>query len=330
MPSRPGRATPTVGRVRRPSLSPVAYRRLTALALVLLVAIVVTGAGVRLTGSGLGCSDWPACEQDRFVPAWSFSPWVEFGNRLVTGVVSAAVAAAVLGALVRAPRRRDLVWLALGLVAGVIGQIVLGGLLVKADLDPRFTSGHFLLSMLLVADAVWLHHRAGLPEPLPPRRGAVGPRSPGATRLAAAVAALAGVVLATGAVVTGSGPHGGDDHAARFPLPLEDVTRIHSGAVWLLIAAVLVAVLSFARRGPAIAARRARWLFVLLVGQGTVGYVQYFTGVPPALVAVHVLGATVGWALALQLLLDVVDAPRGVPVTAREPGPAAVPVLSGG
>ncbi|MPY95092.1 MAG: heme A synthase, partial [Acidimicrobiia bacterium] len=319
--------------VRRPSLSPAAYRRLTGLALVLLIAIVVTGAAVRLTGSGLGCSDWPSCEQDRFVPEWSFRPWVEFGNRLVTGVVSVAVAAAVLGALVRVPRRRDLVVLALGLVAGVVAQIILGALLVLAHLDPRFTMGHFLLSMLLVADAVWLHHRADADAVADVDRVAAGRTGPGGALrpLGVALVVAAGLVLLTGAVVTGSGPHGGDERADRFALAMSEVTRAHSVAAWLLVTVTLVSALVLARRpDQPRAARHARWLLGLLVAQGTVGYVQYATGVPAGLVAAHILGASVAWALALQVLLDLAD--RRGPLVRPSPGSGtvAVPVLSGG
>ena len=119
-----------------------------------LVVIVVTGAAVRLTGSGLGCTDWPTCEDGRLVAARSSDApaMVEFVNRLITGLVSVAVIVAVLGSLVRVPRRRDLTWLSSGLVAGVLAQIVLGGLVVLFDLTPVLVLGHFLLSMVLVAE----------------------------------------------------------------------------------------------------------------------------------------------------------------------------------
>ena len=118
------------------------------IALGLLAAIVVTGAAVRLTGSGLGCSDWPTCEQDRFVPEAEFHGWVEFGNRLVTGLVSGAVALSVLGSLARTPRRTDLVAWSWGLVAGVAAQILLGGIVVLSHLNPWLVLGHFALSMV--------------------------------------------------------------------------------------------------------------------------------------------------------------------------------------
>ena len=152
-----------------PRLSPKAYHRITLVALVLLGAIIVTGAAVRLTGSGLGCSDWPTCEQGRLVAPLELHPMVEFVNRVFTGLVSVAVILAVLGALVRAPRRRDLTWLALGLVAGVVGQIVLGGITVLTDLHPAAVQSHFVLSIA---------HRVGCSRAAPAGRRAARPLPP--------------------------------------------------------------------------------------------------------------------------------------------------------
>src|SRR5690606_15057928 len=137
--------------------------------LVLLVTIVVTGAGVRLTGSGMGCTDWPRCTETTFTPSSDLHSKIEFANRTVTGLVSAAVAAAVLGSLRLRPRRRDLAKLSLGLVAGVIGQIVLGGLVVLTHLNPWLVQGHFVLSMVLIANALVLRHRAARPAEHRPR-----------------------------------------------------------------------------------------------------------------------------------------------------------------
>ena len=136
-----------LARLRQP-IAPAAYRRITMAALVLLTAIIVTGAGVRLTGSGLGCTDWPQCTDRTFTPSSDLNARIEFYNRLITGLVSAAVIAAVLGSLRRAPRRRDLTWLSLGLVAGMVGQIVLGGIVVLSHLNPWLVSLHLVLSMV--------------------------------------------------------------------------------------------------------------------------------------------------------------------------------------
>src|SRR3954452_16369117 len=147
------------------AMSPRTYRRITFVALIALAFIVVTGALVRLTGSGLGCPRWPNCDSQivRVGPS-DVHKSIESLNRTITGIVSFAVIAAVLGSLVRRPRRRDLVWLSLGLVAGVLGQIVLGGLVVLFDLAPPLVMGHFIVSMLLLADATVLFHRAGWPD----------------------------------------------------------------------------------------------------------------------------------------------------------------------
>ncbi|MDQ4132527.1 MAG: COX15/CtaA family protein, partial [Actinomycetota bacterium] len=135
--------------MRVPRLSPAAYRRVTFVAALALAFIIITGGAVRLTGSGLGCPDWPTCARDRIVAPWEYHAMVEFVNRTITGLVSVAVMLAVLGSLVRQPRRRDLTWLSLGLVAGVIGQIVLGGITVLFHLWPPLVMGHFVLSMVI-------------------------------------------------------------------------------------------------------------------------------------------------------------------------------------
>jgi len=300
---------------RLPSVSPAAYRRVTLLALVALAFIIVTGGAVRLTGSGLGCSDWPGCEQERFVAPLELNPMVEFVNRLVTGVVSFAIALAVLGSLQRRPRRRDLTLLSLGLVAGVVGQILLGMLTVEFELAPPFVMGHFLLSLVLVANAVVLHERAGEDDVdgAGPRRsfGVVGPQL---RRLTLALLPLLAVAVVAGTVVTGTGPHGGDEDAPRFGFDIESVTRVHSVAV-LLFLGVLLAVLGVAERdgAPARFRQRARELMAVSVAQAAVGWIQWFAGVPALLVGLHILGATLVWAAACRLALAVRATPAAAP-----------------
>jgi cytochrome c oxidase assembly protein subunit 15 len=256
-------------------------------ALVLLTVIVVTGAAVRLTGSGLGCTDWPNCEKGRLVSPLDYHPMIEFGNRMFTGAVVVAVIAAVLGSVRREPRRRDLVWLSWGLVAGVIGQIVLGGITVLFDLNPALVASHFLLSIALVTDAVVLHHRAS-----------DAPIVPGWSRLPTAVLAAALAVIALGTVVTGTGPHGGDEHAHRFQLVMTDVARVHSVAAWVLVALTVWLALRTRHRAVTV-------LLAVEVAQGAIGYTQYFMGVPALLVAVHVIGALSVWIAALRVKLVV-------------------------
>src|SRR3954462_15017859 len=145
------------------SVSPARFRAVALAALVAMVLIVATGGAVRLTGSGLGCSSWPGGEPGRFIAPLGYHHWVEFGNRIVSGFVVIVSLLAVAAALLRTPRRRDLTLLSAGLVAGVLGQVVLGALTVHFDLRPPWVMAHFLVSMLLVLDAAWLHWRSGEP-----------------------------------------------------------------------------------------------------------------------------------------------------------------------
>jgi cytochrome c oxidase assembly protein subunit 15 len=271
-----------------------------------LAAIVVTGATVRLTGSGLGCTNWPECSQGRLAPSeFSDAPaMIEFLNRLVTGLVSAAAIVAVLGSMIRVPRRRDLTWLSWGLVAGVLAQIVLGGLVVLFDLSPRLVMGHFVLSMVIVWNAVVLHHRAGRPRAAV--RRVVRERVWSASRLVFAAAAM---VVLTGTVVTASGPHAGDEQAERLDLVVRDVARIHSIAVWLLLAIVVVTLRWIWTDGsPAHVRQAGQALVGAIVVQGLIGYLQYFTGVPVFLVWFHIVGALVVWTAAIHLNLVLSDA----------------------
>jgi cytochrome c oxidase assembly protein subunit 15 len=285
--------------MRRPTLSPPAYRRVTLFAMVALAFIIVTGGAVRLTGSGLGCPDWPTCASNRVVAPWEYHAMVEFVNRTITGLVSVAVMLAVLGSLVRAPRRRDLVWLSVGLVAGVIGQIVLGGLTVLFELRPGFVMAHFLVSMVLLADAVVLHHRAGQPEG--PTRPALGTDLLALGRLEVAAA---GLVIVLGTVVTSSGPHGGDERAQRLPFLLTDVARLHGIAVTLFLVVTVVTLWRLRGAGaPARLFRRGEVLLAVLVAQGALGYLQYFTGVPVVLVGFHIAGAAAVWVTVLRFHL---------------------------
>ena len=146
------------------TLSPARYRTITFAALFLLGAIIVTGAAVRLTGSGLGCDDWPRCSSTKFIDVSSKHAAIEQVNRLFTGLVSVAVIAAVLGSIRAGTAPADLTWLSLGLVGGVLAQIVLGGITVLVDLHPLAVQGHMLVSLVLVANAVVLVHRAGQPD----------------------------------------------------------------------------------------------------------------------------------------------------------------------
>jgi cytochrome c oxidase assembly protein subunit 15 len=335
--------------IQRRRLSPSLFRRITLLAVWGLGFIIVTGGAVRVTGSGLGCSNWPSCTTQSVVAPWQYHAMIEFGNRVVTGIVSVAVILAALGALVRSPRRRDLTWLSWGLVAGLVGQIVLGGEAVKHNLAPGFIMGHFLLSLILLWNAIVLHHRAGLPEepvvaPKRARRGAswtaaTGPAIPVVAREQVIMGRLlqvaAGIVLVLGTVVTSSGPHGGDPKAPRLQYSLHRVAQLHSLAVWLFLALTLIALVSIQRRGaPKRVMRQGELLLIAIVGQGALGYVQYFAGVPAGLVAIHIAMATVVWAATVGFSLSLFERPAAASALARaghqSPSPAPNPLLATG
>lgn len=312
-----------------PRLSPGTYRKVTLGALVLLALIVVTGAGVRLTGSGLGCPEWPNCEPGSLAPrsATDTHAMIEFVNRTITGLVSLGVIAAVLGSLLRRPRRRDLVWLSVGLVLGVLAQALLGALVVSRHLAPPFVMGHFLLSAVLLANAVWLHHRAGLADGAGPR-----PRRDVTRVLAAAAVLAASVVLVTGTVVTGAGPHAGDAgtpggvRAARLDVAVPDAARVHSLSVLGFLTLLCIVALRYARRGAHRSERRALGVLLgLVVAQAGVGYTQYFTGVPALLVGVHVAGATAVWVATCAFAATVARTPVRGPGVAPGATPGAAP-----
>jgi cytochrome c oxidase assembly protein subunit 15 len=293
---RPGSASSSVGSVASPSISPSTYHWVTRTAMWCLVGIVVTGAAVRLTGSGLGCSDWPNCEPGQLVPASEFHGWVEFGNRLITGFVSIAVIAAVSASLWRVPRNPRLTRWSLGLVAGVAGQIGLGAVTVLTHLSPPIVMGHFLLSIVLVWNAVVLHQLA---EPAPhPRERA--PRT--VLRHCWGVATLASIVVFTGTIVTASGPNGGDEDVERLGVDLPDAARVHAVFVIALVITTLWLLQRLHVSDPAGLRRRVELLLVVMATQATVGYIQYFTEVPALLVAVHIALATVLWIAVVQLV----------------------------
>ena len=274
--------------VQRPWL-----HRLLLTNLVAEVGIVVTGGLVRLTGSGLGCPTWPQCVPGSFTPiahqAQGIHKLIEFGNRTLTGVVIAAGVAVILAVWKLAPGRRALLRLSTLPLLGVVAQAVLGGLTVLTGLNPSLVAGHFLLSMVIVAISTLLLYRAGEGD-----AAASSLVRAEVTTLARVTVALGAVVLALGTVVTGSGPHSGDAaHPTRFGFDPRSVSWLHADAVTLfagLVVAVVVAVRLTDSPGPA---RRA-WLAVLGVtlAQGVVGYAQYFTGLPEAVVALHMLGAS--------------------------------------
>jgi cytochrome c oxidase assembly protein subunit 15 len=282
----------------RITVTPSRYRTVVVVAGFLLAGIIMTGAAVRLTGSGLGCENWPTCSDNRIVPAAGFHPWIEFGNRLLSGAVAAGVGAAVLSAYRRAPRRPDLIRWAWGLVAGVFAQILLGGATVLVDLHPLFVSGHFLLSIVLLWNAMILLDKARRPDVIGPTGVATSPTpvprvDHGTVVLGRAAVGWSIVVLLIGTLVTGTGPHSGDPAVPRLGFDLGAIVRVHSAAAWICVALCVGLVIRLRRAGRPDLDRLATATLAALMIQGAIGYVQYFTGVPALLVELHVLGSIV-------------------------------------
>jgi heme a synthase len=282
------------------SATPVFYRRSAALAVVALAVGIVSGGAVRLTGSGLGCKDFPGCTATSVVAPLQYHALVEFGNRLVNALITIGVVLVAIAAFRRRPRRRDLVALSGGLVAGIFAEVALGGETVLHKLAAPFVMAHFLLAMVLLVDAVVLYHRARQPEDV------LGPPSGGATLLPArrlvrpfhvmasrCMLALTVVVVVLGTVVTSTGPHAGAPGVPRFGFSLHTVARLHGTSVEVLLAVTVATLWSMhrSRVAPAVL-RRGEVLLVVLISQAAVGYTQYLSGDPVLLVGVHIAGAT--------------------------------------
>ncbi len=290
----------TIKRVRSEGFTSEEFRRICGAALVLVGVIVVTGAAVRLSGSGLGCNDWPNCNDSNLVDVSTQHSAIEQINRMFTFVVGLAVVLAALGAWVRRPRRRDLLVLSAALVAGIPAQGILGAIVVWTHLNPVAVQAHFVLSMVLVALAVVLLLRSGEPDNSG-RVATVGPRTTRGVRLMVVWTAMA---IVAGTVVTGTGPHAGDEKARRFTfLSITWTARIHSALVWvaiLLAVSLLWHLRNHASDRQLLDAPITAWMCVA-VAQGLVGYLQYANGVPAPLVGVHVALATTLWACSVWL-----------------------------
>jgi cytochrome c oxidase assembly protein subunit 15 len=290
---------------------------------------VLTGAAVRLTGSGLGCSDWPSCTKGHLTPPFQYHSLVEFGNRLVTVVLVILIGATFLAAVQRRPFRRDLVWLSGSLVAGVIAEAVLGGLVVYSKLNPYLVLVHFLATLLMVVAAVVLLHRSGRDYAGGPGRRLV----PAAIlQLSRGLVVLVAIVIAAGAATTGAAPDAGGAKgqlvAPRIPVTLRQIAELHSTLALFLIGAVLsLAVALHALDVPERVRKGARVLVVVLVLQAVVGYTQYFTHLPGALVEVHELGATV---LVVGVVHFFLSLTHHAPERAAGHGLVAVAGLAGG
>jgi len=304
-----GRWDPRYSAVVPPrQLSQKSFLAISRISLVFLYAIIITGSLVRLTGSGLGCADWPQCSTTKFVDVSTGHAAIEQINRLFTGVVSVAVIAAVLGSFFVTPRRKSLIWLSSALVVGVLAQVILGAVVVLTGLNPWSNMAHFLVSLALVTTAVFLVENAGATnvvgdfaviDQTPPTR-------PLTQKFADLILVLCGLAIILGTLVTGSGPHAGDENAIRLNFDLRSITRIHSAIVLLCIAATLIFISQIRKNTSEWMRFRAKleiFLFVA-VAQGGVGYLQYFSGVPAQLVAIHVALAVAVWISVLRLWIS--------------------------
>ncbi|MEU2064414.1 COX15/CtaA family protein [Streptomyces sp. NPDC013455] len=291
------------------SPDPRTVRRAALAALVMSVVIVVTGGAVRLTGSGLGCPTWPTCTDDSLTTtrAMGFHGVIEFGNRMLTYVLCAAVGWAIIAARSGKPWRRSLTRLGWAQFWVVMGNAVLGGIVVLVGLNPYTVAAHFLLSSALIAIAtvMWQRAREGDEAPRPLVGKAV-------QQLVWFLVAASVLLIAVGTVVTGAGPHAGDSSEVdRIPIDWETVAKLHAVLAWIVV--TLTFALWFVLKAvdaPAGPLARTRELFVVLLAQGVLGYVQYFTHLPEVLVGLHMLGSCLIWIATLRVLLALRERPE--------------------
>ncbi|RFU82471.1 heme A synthase [Streptomyces triticagri] len=303
--------------------SPATVRRAAAAALVMMVVIVVTGGAVRLTGSGLGCPTWPKCTEESLTATHEMGLHgvIEFGNRMLTYVLCAAVGWAIIAARSQKPWRRSLTRLGWTQFWLVMGNAVLGGIVVLVGLNPYTVAAHFLLSTALIAVAtvMWQRTREGDSAPRPLVGGAI-------RQLVWILVGVTVLLIMVGTVVTGAGPHAGDSSdVPRMPVDWETVTKAHAVLAWIVV--TLTFALWFvlkavdAPRGPL---RCTRDLFLVLLAQGGVGYVQYFTDLPEVLVGAHMFGSCLVWIAVLRVALSL----RERPVTSADVPAQADPALT--
>jgi len=302
----------------RLTVTPTQYRRVAYITLAALTLIVLTGAAVRLTGSGLGCPDWPKCF-GRALPPLSTHALVEFGNRALSGLVGVITIVAAVLAFTRRPFRRDLALLALTLPLGVVAQAVLGGFTVREHLAPGFVMAHFALSMIVLIAGVALAWRSAH-EP--------GSRPRSNDRLAVwsvrALAPVGALTIFAGTAATAAGPHAGGSPGQRIHRlhfkgqdTLNWVIHRHATIAALFGVAVIAVWLLERRRGDSGRTLEALTVLgVLLAAQGLVGSVQYELKLPSDMVWVHVTLATLSW---LAVLWAAAAAGRLVPRTTPVP-----------
>ena len=267
-------------------------------------ALVLTGGAIRLTGSGLGCPTWPECTPGSYTPVphqaeGQLHAWIEFGNRLLTFALVAVALAVLIHVLYK--QRKDLRLLALGQVLGIFGQGILGGITVLTKLHPLPVAGHLLLSILLIGGATSIYDRREIPV----RK--IKSEDKMTRNLSLAHIYLTFFVIVLGTLVTGSGPHAGDEEARRFGFDIRTVAWIHAEAVIALMGLTL-ALFVAARTNP-IHRRKIIVFTIVALAQGAIGYIQYFMGIPEIIVALHLLGATLVWIAAWRIRISINTSP---------------------
>lgn len=325
--------SPTIGDVptasltsRLPRPTPAVVRALAIAVLVTQALISVTGATVRVTGSGLGCPTWPQCFPGSLVPQASpnvalIHQVIEFGNRMLTGLVGFVALACFLAAWLMRPRRERVVRLALIMPVGVVVQAVLGGITVLVDLAWWSVSVHFLASAVLI----WLaaHLRKAASEGDSPATPVV-PRA--VRRLLVAVTAVAVLMLVAGTLVTAAGPHAGDARTPRLPVSIPVITEAHALLVTAYVCLLAVLGMWLRNSRPTRAfVRTYVTACAIVLAQGALGSAQYAIGVPAGLVVLHVIGATL--VIITNAMLWDESRYRG-PLTAHRPDTAATSVTA--
>ncbi|WP_037675284.1 heme A synthase [Streptomyces globisporus] len=310
--------TPLAYIAQRWTPSPRTLRRAALAAVVMSVLIIVTGGAVRLTGSGLGCDTWPKCTDDSLIvtPEQGYRGAIEFGNRMLTYVLSAAVGWAIIATRSTKPWRRGLTRLGWAQFWIVMSNAVIGGITVWMGLNPWTVAGHFLAANSLLTVAVITWHRTGEGDAAP------RPRVPRPVRkLSWAITIVSALLIVLGTTVTGAGKHAGDSSdVPRMPWDWTNAAHVHAIAAWVVCALALAMWLVLrVVDAPDDTRARARGLLIVLLGQGAIGYVQYFTGVPELLVAAHMLGSSLMWIAVLRLALSLRERPLvnpGIPAQA--------------
>jgi cytochrome c oxidase assembly protein subunit 15 len=277
----------------RRSVSATAFRWFAFTSFLSMILIVLSGAAVRLTGSGLGCPDWPTCFHGRVTGSWSIHPLIEYGNRMITALLIVVAAVTFLAALFRQPRRHDLIVLSGMLIVGIIADAILGAFVVYSKLNPWLVSLHLLLSLgMVVIGAVLYHHSKYIYGP--GARSDV--RDPHFRTIARLLWIPFVILVITGTGATGSGPHSGATQgqvvAKRLPFAFSSAVWVHSVAALFFIGLVVGLLFTiWQTSAPRALQLGVRRLVMIALVQAAIGVTQYLTHVPVVLVELHIAGA---------------------------------------